>query len=252
MRISVNTPDLRQVNTLLFDLDGTLLQVPMERFIPAYLEGMAYHLGFNARAEIIAFARSVRGVIHAMLARREADSTNEDFFLQGIEAATGIDGERVRNSLAAFCADGLNDLEGFVAPAPFLSSLLAKVRERRLELALATNPVFPMELIRARMNWGGLTEDDFVLITSYENTRYCKPQPGYFEQLLDTLQRRPEECLMIGNDTEHDLAAAECGIATFLLDTWMIDRCNGDFSADFRGSHDDLLSLLDRVGVDKA
>lgn len=224
----------------------------MERFIPAYLEGVAYHLGFSERDEVVAFARSVRGVIHAMLARSESDSTNEEFFLQEITATTGIDAERMRSSLAAFCEDGLNDLRTFVRPAPFLTSLLRRVRDLELELVLATNPVFPLEIIRARMGWGGLAVDDFTLVTSYENTRYCKPQPGYFEQLLDTLQRRPEECLMIGNDTEHDLAAAECGIATFLLDTWMIDRCNGEFKADFRGSHDDLLMLLDRVGVDRA
>ncbi len=52
---------------------------------------------------------------------------------------------------------------------------------------------------------------------------------------------------MVGNDTEHDLAAAQVGIPTFLVETWMIDRLDGAFQSDMRGDHDGLLEFLQKV-----
>jgi FMN phosphatase YigB (HAD superfamily) len=49
----------------------------------------------------------------------------------------------------------------------------------------------------------------------------------------------PEECLMVGNASGHDRAARQVGIPTFLVDTWLEDRCNSLFASDFRGSHSD-------------
>ena len=63
----------------------------------------------------------------------------------------------------------------------------------------------------------------------------------------DNLQA--EECLMVGNDSRHDLAARDVGIPTFLVDTWLIDRCQGDFTADLRGDHSFLLDFI--MTIDK-
>jgi FMN phosphatase YigB (HAD superfamily) len=53
----------------------------------------------------------------------------------------------------------------------------------------------------------------------------------------------PHACLMVGNDTSHDLAAGRVGIPTCLLTTWRIDRAPG-FTADWEGSHAALLEQL--------
>ncbi len=44
---------------------------------------------------------------------------------------------------------------------------------------------------------------------------------------------------MVGNASGHDRAARQVGIPTFLVDTWLEDRCNSLFASDFRGSHSD-------------
>ena len=59
----------------------------------------------------------------------------------------------------------------------------------------------------------------------------------------------PEECLMVGNDAAHDLAARKVGIPTFRVDTWLENRCNGLFASDFRGSHSDLYRLVGQLGA---
>jgi len=238
---------LRPIRTLLWDLDGTLLQVSMKEFIPAYLGGLYRHLGPDIDEQL--FSRSVRGIIGGMLGERVPTGSNEETFLLGLKQTMGIAPERFRRAFDAFCDDGLTDLADLVKPLPLVPNLLAKARQRGLEMVIATNPVFPRRIIEARLHSAGLSESDFSLVTCFEETRYCKPQAGFFDDLLVTIDRRPKECLMIGNDTEHDLAAGRCGIPTYLLETNLIDRAGGDYICDFRGDHRQLLSFFDRLGA---
>jgi FMN phosphatase YigB (HAD superfamily) len=113
---------------------------------------------------------------------------------------------------------------------------------------IATNPVFPRKLVEARLQWGEIADFPYDLVTSFENSRFCKPHPGYFLQVLEHLALAPEEVVMIGNDTEHDLGARAAGIASFLVDTWLVDRLAGAFQADFRGNHLDLFRFIGRLG----
>jgi FMN phosphatase YigB (HAD superfamily) len=118
-----------------------------------------------------------------------------------------------------------------------------------LNVVIATNPVFPMRVVESRLARAGLAGFDFQLITSSENCRRCKPNPDYFNDILTQLKLPAEACLMVGNDSEHDLAARKVGIPTFLVDTWLIDRCDGDFTTDLRGDHSALLDFI--MTIDK-
>lgn len=66
--------------------------------------------------------------------------------------------------------------------------------------------------------------EDFEFYTTYENSRYCKPNPAYFQEILTHANVHPEECLMVGNDTAEDLAAATLGIQAFLLTDRLPDQ----------------------------
>ena len=43
----------------------------------------------------------------------------------------------------------------------------------------------------------GLSTDDFALITTYDNSSYCKPNPKYYVEILEKFGLKPEECLMV-------------------------------------------------------
>ena len=88
---------------------------------------------------------------------------------------------------------------------------------------LATNPIFPAVATRARIGWAGLRPEDFAYITTYENSRHCKPNPAYFADILAEIGCGPEECLVVGNDAEEDLAAAKLGVPVFLLTPCLIN-----------------------------
>ena len=70
---------------------------------------------------------------------------------------------------------------------------------------LATNPLFPAVATESRIRWAGLVPEDFLLYTTYENSRHCKPNPDYYWDIMNNLGAKPEECIMVGNDFDEDI-----------------------------------------------
>lgn len=238
-----------KVKGVLFDLDGTLLQVEMREFIPAYIEGLAKH--FPDVPDPATFARAVKDSIRALLASDSGQSSNEEFFLATLGRQLGLDaavcGERVRR----YCANGMAGLESLVRPLALARDILSRCFEHGLKVVVATNPVFPRPLVEARLRWAQIADFPFDYVTTFDNSRYCKPHPGYFRDVLGQLGLAPQECLMVGNDTEHDLGARAAGIPTFLVDTWLLDRAKGEYVTDYRGGHGELLHFIDQLaGID--
>jgi FMN phosphatase YigB (HAD superfamily) len=234
------------LKALLFDLDGTLLKVDMQRFIPAYLDGLSTSLGGNlAPAEFRAVARS--GILQ-LLANRQSAGCNRARFLGILQQQLHIAPEIFARALADFCQGGLQRLRPMVEPLPVARELLDRAFASGYKVVIATNPVFPREIVQARLEWGGLADYPFDLITDWDNCAYCKPAPGYFQDLLAKLDLQPEQALMVGNDTGHDLAAGHVGIPTFLVDTWLIERDDGSPPPTWRGNHQQLVELLEQLG----
>ena len=115
------------------------------------------------------------------------------------------------------------------------------------EVILATNPIFPKAATENRIRWAGLEPEDFLLYTTYENSRYCKPNPKYFEEILRETGRRPEECVMVGNDASEDTTAGALGIPVFLLTDCLINRQGADLSAYPQGGFPELKEYLARL-----
>ena len=237
---------LGKVRGVLFDLDGTLLQVDMNTFIPAYIDKLAAH--FADVAERSVFSQVVRAATFALIQSDDGGTSNEELFYAAIESHLGIDGRVFGERLQRFYDDGMADLEGLIRSLPLARNILARCFERGLKVVIATNPVFPRPVVEARLLWGGLADFPYELVTTFENSRYCKPHPRFFHDVLDYLDLAPEEAVMVGNDTEHDLAARDAGIATFLVDTWLVDRLKDGYRADFRGGHLDLFRFVGRLG----
>ena len=100
---------------------------------------------------------------------------------------------------------------------------------------------------KARIVWAGIDPDSFELITSYENSVYCKPNPEYYADIVQQLGIAPEECLMIGNEVDEDMVAEQVGMSVFLLTDNMINRKNKDISRFSNGGFIDLLEYIHRL-----
>ena len=114
-------------------------------------------------------------------------------------------------------------------------------------MVLATNPIFPRIATENRIRWAGLGPDDFALITTYENSTYCKPNPAYYREILEKLGRKAEECLMVGNDVVEDGAAQRLGIPVFFLTPCLINPQGKDISAIPHGGFDELAAYLGQL-----
>lgn len=242
-------PSTPPIEAILFDLDGTLLNIEMNAYIAGYVQGLACH--FSDLVNRCRFADTVVTTAYDLLKADRGEQTMEDLFLSLVEERLGIDGELFRRRLGHYCDDGLHRLATLVRPFPLARRILQCCFDLDLQVIIATNPVFPRSVVDARLKWAQLDDFPFALVTSYENCRFCKPHRQYFLDILHTRRLSPEQTLMVGNDTEYDLPAQQAGLTTFILDTCLIDHKNRSARADFRGSHRDLLALVRCIGENR-
>jgi len=124
------------------------------------------------------------------------------------------------------------------------------VLELGLEVVVATNPIFPIHAVRQRIDWAGLGDINFKHVTSYEHCHFCKPNPDYYREIVDRIGRQPQECLMVGNDVEEDLAAAKIGMKTYLVTDCLLNSKKLDFTTDYQGTLQELADSI--AGIIKA
>ena len=230
------------ITTILFDLDGTLLPMDQDRFVKAYLDRMASKLatqGFDPDLLVKGIWKGTGAMVKNDGARR-----NEDVFWEVFNSVLGKDCkvyeelfmEYYRNEFQLVAQDCGFDLRAGEA--------IAQIKSLGYHVVLATNPMFPAIATYSRAKWAGLNPDDFDLITTYENSRHCKPNLDYYRDILDTLGLKPENCVMVGNDVGEDMIARELGMQVFLLTDSLINRVNADISQYPHGSFGELMTFI--------
>jgi FMN phosphatase YigB (HAD superfamily) len=233
---------LQQVDTLLFDLDGTLLENDMDVFLPHYLRAVATwasHLAEPAR-----FSRQLMASTQEMVINLDPAVTNADAFAATFYPALGLCRARCEPIFADFYERDFPKLQSLTRSKPASRRLLEVAVGRGLGLVLATNPVFPRAAIEERMRWAQVSDFPWRLVTTYETMHFCKPQLGYYREILDLVGRSAEQCMMVGNDVEEDAVAGRLGMLTFLDPAQLIQRAAGPIPADFVGSLDELCEII--------
>ncbi|MBO4229542.1 MAG: HAD family hydrolase [Clostridia bacterium] len=198
-----------------FDLDGTLLPMNLKTFTDGYFASLAGFLschGFEPKELIPKIWAATRAMM-----RNDGKRTNEAVFW---EALNELYPERAPLNPAPFEEYYRTEFESvkrFCGFQPEAAALITELKRQGYFLVIATNPVFPLCAIEARLRWAGLEPASFDRITTYENSGFCKPFPGYYREILNACACSPEDCLMVGNDMEEDLPAAEVGANVFLI-----------------------------------
>jgi FMN phosphatase YigB (HAD superfamily) len=206
------------LKAILFDLDDTLLENPMDTFIPVYFQALHRYVSHMIPAERL-ISELMRGT-RAMEANDGTGPTNEEAFAAVFFPAVGYEVEEVRPLFDKFYAEEFPKLRTLTQPRPAARPLVAWAFERGLQVAIATNPLFPLSPIEQRLDWAGVpaTEFDYALVTSYENMHATKAHPAYYREILAQLGRQPGECIMVGDNWEWDIAqAASVGIPTYWI-----------------------------------
>ena len=119
------------------------------------------------------------------------------------------------------------------------------LKDAGVRIVLATNPIFPAVATESRMKWAGLSPADFELYTTYENSRYCKPNPEYYKEIFAKLGCEGSDCIMVGNDVEEDMVPASAlGAKVFLLTDCLINKKERDITAYPHGGFAELKEFL--------
>lgn len=238
------------VKAILFDLDGTLLDVDMDDFLRRYLTKLAAH--FSPFMEPQAFVTHLMASTQAMIENIYSDKTNRDVFYEHFSPKLNHPPEIIQPHIDDFYERVFPELKGFIRSHGNTAHIMEAANSLDVPLVLATNPVFPLAAIRHRMNWAGLSEEMFTLITSYENMHFCKPNPEYYLEIAAKIGVPPSDCLMIGNDTDDDIrAAAQTGMKTYLVKNMVVNKSGCEPQADYCGLVEELPAFLEKLKEDR-
>jgi len=105
-------------------------------------------------------------------------------------------------------------------------TLFQKLADMDIKIVIASNPLWPLEVQQMRLCWAGLVGGRFDLITHVENMHSCKPNPQFYQEIIDTIKIPADACVMVGNDPVNDMSAGLLGITTYLT----TDSDHSDYS----------------------
>ena len=232
---------------ILFDLDGTLLDINMDFFLKKYFQKMitmADDYGYRNANKLVEHIFTSTGV---MISNRNPGTSNKEVFMSDFINKLDYHLEDIERFFNQFYTVGFPQLKYYCRPFPGIPEMMNRIINQGIKVIIATNAVFPKIAIEQRLEWAGLGNFDYELITSYENMHFCKPHIEYYKEIIDFIKIDPEECLMVGNDTGEDLPAGEIGIKTFLVEDRLIDN-GAEFIPDWQGSLNDLFNFTRRLG----
>ena len=237
--------------TLLFDLDGTLLGNNMDMFLPVYLQALSAHMASYADPRRL--VKTLMDASDQMIANLRPDRTLEEVFDAGFYPPLGIEKDQVRGILDTFYAEEFPKLGSITQFRPEAVDLVKTALSRGYQVAIATNPLFPLTAVTQRLSWAGLSPEEipFALIPSFHTFHFAKPNPAYFAELMVKLAWPEGPVVMVGDSFNLDITSArQAGLATFWVAPQDISLTENQPLPSGHGTLTEFLPWLDSTGPD--
>ncbi|MBN2836147.1 MAG: HAD family hydrolase [Candidatus Delongbacteria bacterium] len=225
----------------LFDLDGTLLPLDEEAFIKKYfslLGNKFAELGLDPERMIKRLWLGTKAMIE-----NNGQKTNEDVFWDTFYPESP-NHEALKKALELFYQNEFEAVKSTTMPSDISQKIIETLKKRNKTIVLATNPIFPLVATKKRIEWAKLDRNDFIYVTTYENSNYAKPSLNYYEMIVKRFNLDPDETIMIGNDAIEDMVAERLGIRTFLVTDCLNNKNGIDID---KYEHGTLQELLDKI-----
>ena len=211
------------IKAILFDLDGTLLPMNEDEFINKYFDLLTSRMakyGYDKEK----LAKSIWLGTKAMY-ENDGKNTNEDVFWNKIVTIYGESILKDKDKFDEFYLNEFKETKSCCKENKLAREIIDFCKDNVEFVILATNPLFPRAGTLTRMSFIDLKEDDFDLVTTYEDQYFLKPNPKYFINILEKFNLKPEEVIMFGNNNLEDaLCSKQVGIKCYLVDGYIINN----------------------------
>lgn len=227
-----------------FDLDGTLLPLDMDAFTRYYMKAIrqnGFYEKISAQRGEEIFGRALIAMI-----TNDGRALNRDVFFDVIAKESDANRDALIAHMDGFYTGEFLQLQAATRADKHVKQTIEVLKDKGYRRILATNPLFPPVATDTRLRWAGLEPEDFEYITYYDNSRWCKPNAGYFNEILDHTGLSAHECYIVGNDVRDDLSAVALGFEAFLV----LDHVIGDIEKGppcQKGSYSDLLRFAENL-----
>ena len=231
---------MRKLKAILFDLDGTLIDVDLSQFIHGYLKLLA---------ESVAHLIPPKKMVSALLKSSEFINTNdgkipnEEVYLKEFFPIEGYEKDDLLPFFTKFYEEDFKKLKKFTKKKPEAREVIQTAFNKDYKVVIATTPVLPLTAIEQRLEWAGIGDFPYDLITSIENSCATKPNLLYYQLIFKYLNLSAKECIMVG-DEDKDMVCANLGSQTFLVNSSNTNLSAKTPEPTYRGKLEKLLELL--------
>ena len=227
-----------------FDLDGTLLDLDMDLFLHQYFSGVSSFVsrrGYDPEVFLKALGAGVRSMTEGV------GGYNIDRFWGAFCTRANESQEEMEPLITEYYQTDFNEIGEHIVPRPEAAEVLEILKEKKYPLYLTTMPLFPRIAVEQRLSWAGCSPDFFDRITTYDNSTSTKPRLEYYQENVDQIHLEPEKILMVGNNTQEDLACMGLGLDAFLVTDRLLNPNNFNIQSVKHGSLKELLGFVEKL-----
>lgn len=230
------------INTVLFDLDGTLLSMDTDLFIKQYFGLVSIALqDYLTQDEVVKlFWEGTYKVIES----DDETTTNEQVFFDHFFAHVDLDEKEIVDLLYDFYGNEFGKLKSLAKSKIEMIESIKLLKEKGYDVVVATNPIFPEVAILQRIEWADLNPEDFIHITHMEESHFTKPNVNYYREILSKINKQPEQCLMVGNHIEEDMISRTLGLETYLITNHVMGDESNKENVVHEGNYEEFLNFV--------
>ena len=204
------------IKAILFDLDDTLLTTNKDAFMQALFADLGASMRDLLPSDV--FRAALWHASRAMIADVDPAITNGEVFCRAFAAETGLSEVTVRQRIDRYYREDFGTLRAHTGVVIAARPLLEYCFAHGYQIAIATNPLYPLSAIEQRLAWAGVPAEMFAyaMVTHMDNTHATKPNRAYYREICATIGVDPWETMMVGDSWENDIDPADkLHMATF-------------------------------------
>jgi len=224
------------IQAILFDLEGTLINVDTAAFMRNYLGILAPRFAHLLSPD--KFSKQLLKSMEVTRSDPKPGQTNMQTFYDDFSKATGQSVLTLQPIFEEFYEFDYPALKCLVQAIPQGAKVVEYAIQQGFLTAVASNSILPLNAMQEHISWAGLTPEHFKIIPSLDIFHFLKPQLGFFKEVAEKLGVKPDNCLLVSGHPQ-DLVCRELGMKTFF-----VGSIGEKEQTDYEGNLDDLFRLI--------